>query len=211
MLGLLFALAVSSATPDLQLVGVVIARSPERSVAILRSAGRTRVAVVGDTAFGGRLLAVASNGATLDFGGETVRVKLVAPSAPSPLPAVPAALVRPGPGLPEDPATPARAMERREVERRLGSEIPRILAETAVVPVMEDGRVTGLALTRIPEGTLLTDAGLRPGDVLTEINDTRIDGMGTLIGLWPRLQNATELRAVVLRNGQPISLGVTLR
>ncbi|HSB62263.1 MAG TPA: hypothetical protein VLI67_11120, partial [Vicinamibacteria bacterium] len=105
----------------------------------------------------------------------------------------------------------ARAMERREVERRLGGEIPRILAETTVVPVMQDGHVTGLALTRIPEGTLLTDAGLRPGDVLTEINDTRIDGMGTLIGLWPRLQTATALRAVVMRNGQPISLSVTLR
>ena len=35
--------------------------------------------------------------------------------------------------------------------------------------------------------------------------------MGTLIGLWPRLQTATELRAVVLRNGQPFSLLVSLR
>ena len=30
--------------------------------------------------------------------------------------------------------------------------------------------------------------------------------MATLIGLWPRLQSATELRAVVLRDGQPVSL-----
>jgi type II secretion system protein C len=211
MLGVLFALAVSSAAPDLQLVGVVIARSPERSVVILRSAGQTRVSAVGDTAFGGRLVAVATDGATLDFGGETVRVRLVAASARPPLPAAAAALVRPGPGRPEDPATPARTMEKREVERRLGSEISRILAETALVPVMQDGHVAGLALTRIPEGTLLIDAGLRPGDVLTEVNDTRIDGMGTLIGLWPRLQNATELRALVLRNGQPVPLSLILR
>jgi type II secretory pathway component PulC len=102
-------------------------------------------------------------------------------------------------------------MERREVDRRLSTEIPRILAETTVVPVMEDGHVSGLALTRVPEGTLLTEAGLRPGDVLTEINDTRIDGMGTLIGLWPRLQNASELRATVLRNGQRLSLNLTLK
>jgi type II secretory pathway component PulC len=102
-------------------------------------------------------------------------------------------------------------MERREVDRRLSVEIPRILAETTVVPVMEDGHVSGLTLTRIPEGTLLTDAGLRPGDVLTEINDTRIDGMGTLIGLWPRLQNATELRATVMRNGQRVPLTIILK
>ena len=76
---------------------------------------------------------------------------------------------------------------------------------------MEDGRVVGVQVTRMPEGSLLTDAGLRAGDVLTQINGTQIDGMGTLIGLWPRLQTATELRAVVVRNGQPFSLLVSLR
>ena len=102
-------------------------------------------------------------------------------------------------------------MNRVEVQRRLGEEIPRILAETAVAPVMEDGRVVGVQVTRLPEGSLLTDAGLRTGDVLTRINDTEIDGMGTLIGLWPRLQAASELRAVVVRNGQPFSILVSLR
>ncbi len=102
-------------------------------------------------------------------------------------------------------------MNRAEVQRRLGEEILRILAETAVAPVMEEGRVVGVQVTRLPEGSLLTDAGLRTGDVLTRINDTDIDGMATLIGLWPRLQSASELRAVVRRNGQTFSLLVSLR
>jgi len=76
---------------------------------------------------------------------------------------------------------------------------------------MEEGRVVGVQVTRLPEGSLLTDAGLRTGDVLTRINGTEIDGMATLIGLWPRLQSASELRATVLRNGQPFSLLVSLR
>lgn len=209
LLTLLLALAAAKAGPDIEVVGVVVSRVPARSVAILRSAGRTRVATVGDAAFGARLVAVAADGATLDFAGESVRLRLVASTNAPPAPPPPAS--RAHAGVPEDPATPARAMEKREVERRLGAEVPRILAETTVVPMMEDGQVTGLALTRIPEGSLLTDAGLRPGDVLKEVNDTRIDGMGTLIGLWPRLQNASEFRAVVLRNGQPVSLSVTLK
>ena len=102
-------------------------------------------------------------------------------------------------------------MERAAVEKRLADEIPRILAETAVMPVMEDGRVAGVQLSRIPEGSLLTDAGLRAGDVIRQINGTDIDGMGTLVGLWPRLQSATELRAVVVRDGQPVSIVVSLR
>jgi type II secretory pathway component PulC len=102
-------------------------------------------------------------------------------------------------------------MERVEVQRRLGDEIPRILAETAVTPVLEDGRVVGVQVARLPEGSLLTDAGLRAGDVITQINGTEIDGMATLVGLWPRLQTASELRAVVVRNGRPVSLVVSLR
>jgi len=47
--------------------------------------------------------------------------------------------------------------------------------------------------------------------VLTRINGTQIDGLATLIGLWPRLQNASELQAVVLRSGQPFSLRIALR
>ena len=69
----------------------------------------------------------------------------------------------------------------------------------------------GVQLARLPEGSLLTDAGLRVGDVITQINGTEIDGMATLVGLWPRLQSASELRAVVVRNGQPISLVVSLK
>jgi S1-C subfamily serine protease len=71
--------------------------------------------------------------------------------------------------------------------------------------------VIGYTLTRIPQSSLLTDAGLRPGDVLTRINDVPIDGMATLIGLWPRLQTESVIRAVVLRGGRPVSLAVTLR
>jgi len=127
--------------------------------------------------------------------------------AAAPLPSVRAATS----GPPEDPTTPARSMERRDMERRLGQEVPRILAETTLVPVTEGGQVAGFTLTRLPEGTLLSDAGLRPGDVITTINDVPIDSLATLIGLWPRLQSESDIRAVVLRNGQPVALSVHLR
>jgi membrane-associated protease RseP (regulator of RpoE activity) len=167
---------------------------------------------VGESAFGGRLVSVSADGVALDFGAERVELRLPAAAA-LPRPAGPAA-GRPTLPLgapPENPETPAREMSRVEVQRRLGEEIPRILAETAIAPVMEEGRVVGVQITRLPEGSLLTDAGLRTGDVLTRINGTDIDGMATLIGLWPRLQGASELRATVLRDGQPFSLLVSLR
>jgi type II secretion system protein C len=215
LLALVLAAAIQTAAPaDLAVSGVVVRK--ERSTAILSSGGKTRVVAVGDSAFGGRVVAITPEAVALDFGGQRVDLRL--PTAQQ-APARPAAPVRDAPAAPgvpagmppEDPATPAKTMERVEVQRRLGDEIPRILAETAVAPVMEDGRVVGVQLARLAEGSLLTDAGLRSGDVITQINGTQIDGMATLIGLWPRLQSASELRAVVNRNGQPISLVVALR
>lgn len=193
---------------DLQLVGLVVARSPERCVAVLRAGGKTRLVSPGEAAFGGRLIAVGVRSASLEFEGQRVEVGLAHGTAPLAVAALPRESAIPPP--PDAPPA-ARSMERREVERRLSLEIPRILAETTAVPVMEDGKVTGLALTRIPENSLLTDAGLRPGDVVTQVNDTVIDGLPTLIGLWPRLQGAHDLRAVVIRNGVPVSLSVSLK
>ena len=76
--------------------------------------------------------------------------------------------------------------------------------------VTEDGRVVGVRLTRVAQDSLLTEAGLRSGDVLTNINGTEIDGMATLISLWPRLQGASSLQADGLRDGRPFSISLDL-
>ena len=175
---------------------------------MLRSAGRTRLAAVGETAFGGRVALVGRESVTVDFDGQKIDLLLTVGVVRATEPAPKAVAASPR----RESATPgARAMERREVERRLGQEVPRILAETTAVPVMDDGRVSGLALTRIPESSLLTDAGLQAGDVLTEVNGTAIDSLASLMALYPKLQSESELRAVVLRNGQPVRITVSLR
>ena len=204
MLAALLLLAVSTPPSDLQLVGLLLASAPDRSVAIFRAEGRSRSASPGESVFGCRIVAVGHGGVTLEFDGR--RIELALTAGPTRFPQPPRSS-----GTTPLSAPGTQTLSRKEVERRLGAEIPRILAETTVVPVMEDGRVTGLAVTRMPEGTLLGEAGLRPGDVLKRINDVQIDGMATLIGLWPRLQGATEFRAEVLRNGQLIPLSVSLR
>lgn len=201
---------VPAAPAAIEAVGLVRSPTPGRSVAILRSQGRTRVVTEGETAFGARLVGIGADTVTLESEGRRLELRLTTAPAFASAPPPPPPTLPPG-APPEDPETPAREMDKRQVQARLGEEMTRILAETAMAPVMEEGRIVGMQVTRIPEGSLLTDAGLRAGDVVTRINDTEIDGMATLIGLWPRLQSATELRAVVLRGGQPVSLLVSLR
>lgn len=205
MLAALLNASLQTAPADLVALGVVLSPRAGASVAILRSGARTRVVSLGETAFGGRIAAIGERSVSLDFGGTRVEVRLAVASAGR----GPVDARRPDPL--EDPETPVREMSREEVQRRLVLETPRILSETTLVPVQDEQRVTGFALTRIPQGSLLSDAGLLPGDVLTTINDVPIDSFTTLMGLWPRLQNESQLHAIVLRDGRPVSLTVTLR
>ncbi|MGE0454714.1 MAG: hypothetical protein AB7O37_10595 [Vicinamibacteria bacterium] len=213
-LALLAGLLLTAAPPDLALVGLVRAHDPARGAAILRSEGRTRTLAPGDSAFGGTLVSIGASGVVMEFGGVRVEVPLAGDSrAALPRPAAPApraeTAAEPAPAA--SPTPELRVLSRADLERRLASEMPRILAETALRPHTVDGRVEGFTLARVPEGTLLAEVGLRAGDVLTSINDVRIDGLPTLIGLWPRLQAANELRAVVLRGGQPQVLAILVR
>ena len=199
MFAVLLLAALSGPPADLSAVGIVAARDASRSVVLLRSGGRTRVVSVGENAFGGRVTAIRADAVAMEFEGRSVDLRLSGDSVRAAAPA-PAA---------GDPG--AHVLTRRDVERRIGEEAPRILAETTLVPAVDAGRVAGFTLTRVPENSLLTEAGLRAGDVLTQVNDTPIDSMATLIGLWPKLQGESTLTAVVLRNGQPVSLTVSLR
>jgi len=206
MLALALVLAVAPPA-DLGLVGVVLSKDGQRSQALLRAEGRVRVAAVGEAAFGGHVVSIGPTGVVLAFGEERVELRLpgsvAAPAAVSPAPASAT------PGGPTDDR--ALSLPRQQVQARLGNEIPRILAETALVPFYEDGRITGLSVKRMPDGTLLSEVGLRPGDVIREINGTVIDGMATLIGLWTRLQSESSLRAIVQREGRLTTLTLTLK
>lgn len=204
-LPLLALLLAASAPSDVTAAGVVLTGTPERSVAILRGQGQSRVVRVGETAFGGKVVAIAADVVTLDYDGQRLEVRVrgggrLASGTPS----------RPAN---EDPRSPSRTMMRAEVQRRIGDEQARILSETAIAPVSgQNGQIQGFAITKLPAGgSLLADVGLQPGDVITEINGIAVDSLPTLISLWPRLQNESQIRATVLRDGQPVTISVALR
>lgn len=206
---LLIPALVAATTTPVTLLGIVWSDDSKRTAAILASDGRQRVARVGEPAFGGTVVSITENVVIVRYGEGNVELRLPAGTAAArPSPAKRRSARTPA----ESPRSPGRVMARAEVERRLQQEVPRILAETTLVPVTEPGgRVAGVTLSRVAENTVLSDAGLLPGDVLTEINGVHVDGIATLAALYPRLQTEREIRAVVLRDGRPVALTVTLR
>src|SRR5688572_12329335 len=148
VIALLLAAAVV-APPDLAAVGIVMSSRTEARVALLRAAGRTRVVAIGDLAFGGRVAAIEADSVSVDFESGLVRLRLSAGPAQPAAPATATAATTPaatGTDATVDPRSPSRAMQRVEVERRLGEESSRILAETTLVPVTDGGKVTGFTL-----------------------------------------------------------------
>ena len=209
--------AAEAPPPDLAAIGVIVGATPKRSVAILQSGGRTRSAAVGDSAFGGRVTAVARTRVTLDFEGRAVELTLTmgkgVASAPRPPATLPEASTPPpgeAMGASAGGGPRRRTLDRAEVARRLTEEMPRLI-QAALRPVTEDGRVIGMRVSQIPDGTILQDVGLRSGDVLTDLNGVKVDGLPALMGLWSSLQGASEISATVLRDGVILGLGVSLR
>ncbi len=192
---------------DLELQGVVAAGDPSRGTAVISSGGRTRVVSIGERAFGTLLLGVDADRILVEYQGRRFEIGIEAGRggleiARQPVEAAAATGA---------PATTLLTLDRADVEARLAAEIPRILQQTTLVPVRERGGVVGFSLTRFPEDSLLGDAGLRPGDIVTEINDVAIDSLQALISLWPAARVASQLHATVLRDGQLLELAVTLR
>ncbi len=208
----MLALVMATVLGEIAALGAVTSSWPGASVAILRCGGRVRVVAEGERACGGRVVAVAADRVSFEADGSPREIRLA--GAPAPTPPGRAAAVLPDPGLAGasgEPVALDHTLGRDDVQRRLAAEIPRILGETALRPVSEDGRVAGLQLVRVASGTLLTELGLRPGDVLIQINGTPTDSLPALMALWARLQDATALSATVLRDGRPVQLSVTLR
>jgi len=191
----------SAPEPGLVLEGVIIATDHERSVALVRRAGGAyaRAVTVGETIYGFEILEVVDSGVTVREGHDVFRLHLsgdwepvapVAPRDPSPAPPV------------EAPASVRTELERSKVEARLSEEMPRIMKQTGLTPRVLKGRVRGFRITRLPEGTVLDEAGIRAGDVLLSINEISLNSPYTLIDLYPRLQAEEELRVVLERSGQ---------
>ena len=192
------------------LVGLVTVPAPGRSVAVLRSGVRTRVVTLGESAFGVRLVRVAGDVATVEVAGREADLRFgSAPAAPPPPAPVAAAATPPAPGS-AAPGTP-QEWSRDDLQRRLAQEAPRIMAETTLLPVWNAGRVAGFTISRVPDGSILSDAGIEAGDVLTHVNGTPVDSLATLVGLWPRLQAAGTVEADLVRGGQPVHLQINLK
>jgi membrane-associated protease RseP (regulator of RpoE activity) len=122
----------------------------------------------------------------------------------------------PGPAAAADPW--AGRVERIDdqtfaVERGLVRELVSgsVAAGARVTPITRDGKLAGLRVLGVRDGSLARAVGLANGDVLEAINNQRIESANTLLELYARLEQLTTVELAGTRAGRPITLTLRLR
>jgi general secretion pathway protein C len=202
------------------LEGVIVSSEPASSVALVRrpQATRARSVRVGETVYGMTLIEVSEETALFDRGGKQHLLHLdggrTLPSAhlaENPAGMKTSTREAEDSTPPENVASEKEAWLRRELERsvteeRLTKEMTVILAETGIRPRAEEGDSQGIQITHLPDGTLLSELGLLPGDVLLSVNDVPLKTMSSLTRLLPGLRSESEIRILVERQGHILKL-----
>ncbi|HJS75576.1 MAG TPA: hypothetical protein VJ921_14885 [Vicinamibacteria bacterium] len=202
LLWILLLVSPAEAGSELVLDGVIVAANPADSVALVRRAGggRAHILRLGQEVRGYVLVEIAKG-----------RVRLRGPDGDLSLTIAGAPIAAARDEGEQGKASPEsewvrRAFPRDVARARLEKEIPVILSETDLTPRVEDGEVRGLSVARLPDGTLLSETGLLPGDILVSINGEPLVGVEALWDLIGRLVDQDEIRIVVRRRGEVLKL-----
>ncbi|MCA9566864.1 MAG: PDZ domain-containing protein [Myxococcales bacterium] len=80
-----------------------------------------------------------------------------------------------------------------------------------LVPRAEDGAVTGIRISGIRAGTLVSELGVRNGDVLTTVDGRAVAGPDDLLEALKAARESAEVVLIVERDGRPVTLTYELR
>jgi hypothetical protein len=101
-----------------------------------------------------------------------------------------------------------------EVDRSLVRELVGGAGGTAngrVIPITKDGKLDGLRLAGVRSGSIANAVGLKNGDVLQVVNNTKIESANTLLTLYSQLDQLNNVELAGTRAGKPLTVMLRLR
>ena len=82
------------------------------------------------------------------------------------------------------------------------SNLASIMQDALIKPYFRRGMVEGFKITRIRNGSLYSQLGLKNGDVLVAINNEKLDDPRKLLTLYDRFKNLNEIKLKIKRRGR---------
>jgi general secretion pathway protein C len=181
---------------SLELRGTVAASDEKRALAIIAErGGAERVYFLGDAVPGGATLhAVHTDRVLLRRAGRLEALRL--PRSEETPGQRRTAAAR---AAPRATAAPARAASVQEVVRQGGAALTEIIRPQ---PVFKDGQQQGYRVYPGRQRQQFAELGLRPGDLITQINGMALDDPARGMEIFRSLADATSVTVTVDRNGE---------
>ena len=120
------------------------------------------------------------------------------PAAPKPKPPVAQA----------EPGAPEGEVDRRTLDLVLLEGPTWVLERVPIEEVMEKGKFVGWRIQELPAQWSVVD--LQPGDVVTAVNDQRVEKPNDFWAAWTTLSTAKEIKIAYRRYGEPGELTVPI-
>lgn len=73
-------------------------------------------------------------------------------------------------------------------------------------PRIQSGKINGFMIQRIDSSSILARLGLKTGDVVVDVNNTRLDSPEKALQIFQQLREARQITLAVERNNKPMSL-----
>lgn len=180
---------------SLELRGTIAASEENRALAIIAErGGAERVYVIGDAVPGGATLhAVHFDRVLLRRGGRLEALRL--PRSEDTPANRRASTIAP----PRATAPPVRAASVREVVQQSAAGLTEVIRPQ---PVFKDGRQQGYRVYPGRQRQQFAQLGLRPGDLITQINGMALDDPARGMEIFRSLADATSVTVTVDRNGE---------
>ncbi|MEN8820471.1 MAG: type II secretion system protein GspC [Abyssibacter sp.] len=180
----------------------------ESRALIARGSDEEKPYAVGDTVTGGaELYEIYADRVILDRGGKLETLRLNKDEARS------TATSRGGNTLANrdgDVREVAPSQSLLNIREELLRDPSRASTYLRVQPAYNAGQLRGYRIYPGRNRTLFSEAGLRPGDLVTELNGVSLDNPTRALQLLGDLSSATSLNVTILRGGQPQQLSVNL-
>jgi len=93
----------------------------------------------------------------------------------------------------------------RQQAERARTNLNALLKTARMTPNIVDGRTEGFLVVTVQPRSLLSQMGLRPRDVLMEINGVQLDSPEKALQIFYQLREARSLALSLVRNGQPLT------
>lgn len=98
-----------------------------------------------------------------------------------------------------------------ERAEQIRSNIATVVRQARVEPVVVQGQTQGFMVKYIQPGTLLTDMGLKRGDVIKQVNGIALDSPEKGLQVFQQLRESKNMDLSIVRNNTPITFKYEIR